>query len=585
MTSLLALSIQKKLVCGFALLLVFLGARGFVAWRNTASFSEEFSLLYHQELQGSLNLASAERALWELRVGLPNYILADAAGRQAIRANTPTWVAQLDENVRAYRSTRAAASRGATELLDEFSTASGAYLRARPEFFALIDAGKTDEAMQYRAREANPPAAKAVAALAKLNAFQQKIAADKEAGVGAVATTSRRIVAVLIVAALGAGVTLTVATGRSIVRPLVGLTGALQEVARGDADLTRRLDETRTDELGIMSRAFNEFLVKLGGIVGQVTDAAASARAAAGQLSSSTGQLSSGAQEQAASLEETAASLEEIASTVKQTADSAQQADRLAVQARKTAERGSEVVRTAVTAMSEITSVSRRIADITTTIDEIAFQTNLLALNAAVEAARAGEQGRGFAVVAAEVRALAQRAATAAKEIKALIGDSVSKVAAGSEVVTRSGQTLDEIVGSVTRVTDLIAEIAAASREQTHGIEQVNRAVAQMDQVVQGSAAQTEEISSTAEALATQAAELQALVGRFRVGEERGTNERRQPPAAAIPAPRALAPAAPSISRPRVTARRERALTTPARPLVAQAAATGGGRHDGFEEF
>ena len=169
--------------------------------------------------------------------------------------------------------------------------------------------------------------------------------------------------------------------------------------------------------------------------------------------------------------------------------------------------------------MKEINQSSKKIADIITTIDEIAFQTNLLALNAAVEAARAGEQGRGFAVVASEVRNLAQRSATAAKEIKGLIQDRVAKVEAGSELVNRSGETLTEIVGSVKRVTDIIAEIAAASQEQTTGIDQVNLAVTQMDQVTQSNAAQTEELSSTAQALAGQAAELQALVGRFKLGD------------------------------------------------------------------
>jgi len=187
------------------------------------------------------------------------------------------------------------------------------------------------------------------------------------------------------------------------------------------------------------------------------------------------------------------------------------------VGSRDTAETGGQVVTTAVAAMTEINKASKKIADIITVIDEIAFQTNLLALNAAVEAARAGEQGRGFAVVAAEVRNLAQRSAAAAKEIKALIRDSVQKVQDGSELVTRSGQTLVEIVTAVKRVSGIIAEIAAASQEQSAGIDQVNRAVAQMDHVVQQNAAHTEELSSTARALATQASELQALVGRFRL--------------------------------------------------------------------
>jgi methyl-accepting chemotaxis protein len=190
------------------------------------------------------------------------------------------------------------------------------------------------------------------------------------------------------------------------------------------------------------------------------------------------------------------------------------------VGSRDTAEKGGQVVTDAVAAMGEINKSSKKIADIITTIDEIAFQTNLLALNAAVEAARAGEQGRGFAVVAAEVRSLAQRSATAAKEIKGLIHDSVQKVQGGSELVNQSGETLQEIVASVKKVTDIIGEIAAASQEQSSGIDQVNKAVGQMDQVVQTNAAHTEEVSSTAQLLAEQANQLQHLVAKFKLAKQ-----------------------------------------------------------------
>ncbi|MAT69813.1 MAG: histidine kinase [Planctomycetaceae bacterium] len=247
----------------------------------------------------------------------------------------------------------------------------------------------------------------------------------------------------------------------------------------------------------------------------EVERIAQSLAGAAQQLSAASEELSSGAQEQASSLEETAASLEEITSTVQQNADNAQQANQLTAGAREVAEKGGAVTQQAVAGMSEINAASTKIADIITTIDEIAFQTNLLALNAAVEAARAGEQGRGFAVVAGEVRNLAQRSAGAAKEIKALIQDSVAKVGAGADLVNQSGSTLEEIVTSVKRVTDIVAEIAAASREQASGIEQVNRAVTQMDQVTQVNASQTEELSGTAESLAGQARHLQEVVAQF----------------------------------------------------------------------
>jgi methyl-accepting chemotaxis protein len=240
------------------------------------------------------------------------------------------------------------------------------------------------------------------------------------------------------------------------------------------------------------------------------------------ELAATSGALSGGAQEQAASLEETAASLEQIVSSVKQNSHCAGLAVDLTTTSRADAEQGGGVVSEAVTAMSGISQASTKIADVITTIDEIAFQTNLLALNAAVEAARAGEQGRGFAVVASEVRSLAQRAATAAREIKRLIHDSVSAVTTGSRLVDESGTRLKEVVGSAKRVADIVAEIAAASREQSSGIDQINRAVAQMDRVTRGNAAQTEALSATTRSLASQSQELQRMVGRFKLTTDAG---------------------------------------------------------------
>jgi methyl-accepting chemotaxis protein len=211
--------------------------------------------------------------------------------------------------------------------------------------------------------------------------------------------------------------------------------------------------------------------------------------------------------------------MEEMSVTVKKNAEQARLANQYATETRETADRSGQVVAEAVHAMSRIDESSKKIADIITVIDEIARQTNLLALNAAVEAARAGEQGRGFAVVASEVRNLAQRSASAAKEIKGLIQDSVRKVETGSDLVNRSGHTLNEIVTSVKRVTDIVAEIAAASQEQATGIEQVSRAMAQMDQVTQNNSAQTEELSSTAEELSSTAEQLQALTAQFELGD------------------------------------------------------------------
>jgi methyl-accepting chemotaxis protein len=334
--------------------------------------------------------------------------------------------------------------------------------------------------------------------------------------------------------ALLVGIVIYVFATRRVTGPLSAAAGRLDELARGDADLTVRLAVASQDEVGMLARAYNVFLENLHRLVHDIRDTATHVGTASHQLSGAATQLSAGAQQHASSLEETAASLEEITGTVKQNADNARHANQLAQGARDTAESGGRVVARAVTAMEEISRSSHKISEIITVIDEIAFQTNLLALNAAVEAARAGEQGRGFAVVAAEVRSLAQRSAEAAREIKGLIRESVQKVEDGSTLVGQSGQALDEIVRSVKRVTDIIAEIAAASQEQSQGIDQVNKAVGQMDQVVQSNAAQTEELSATARLLASQAAELQKLVGRFKLGavaEPRRHGGPAEPPA------------------------------------------------------
>ncbi len=263
-------------------------------------------------------------------------------------------------------------------------------------------------------------------------------------------------------------------------------------------------------------------------IVGRITQATEQVSAAVTEIAQGSVDLSQRTEEQASALEETASSMEELTSTVKQSADNAGQANQLASTARHQAEQGGHVVEQAVTAMTAINASSRKIADIITVIDEIAFQTNLLALNAAVEAARAGEQGRGFAVVAGEVRKLAQRSADAAKEIKALITDSVAKVENGGKLVDQAGQTLKEIMGAVKKVSDIVAEMAAAAREQANGIEQVNKAVMQMDQVTQQNAALVEQTASASQSMDDQTQELQRLM-RFFTSDDQSQPEVRAP--------------------------------------------------------
>ena len=295
--------------------------------------------------------------------------------------------------------------------------------------------------------------------------------------------------------------------------------GIAHRIAKGD--LAVRIDLKRGDQASLLHavQAMRDSLAKVVGEVRHGTDAIATA---SGQIAAGNQDLSSRTEEQASSLEQTAASMEELTSTVKQNADNARQANQLAVSASEVAVRGGGVVSQVVDTMGSINSSSKKIVDIIGVIDGIAFQTNILALNAAVEAARAGEQGRGFAVVASEVRNLAQRSGAAAKEIKGLIDDSVDKVEAGSRQVAEAGRTMDEIVDSVKRVTDIMGEITAASQEQSTGIEQVNQAIAQMDQVTQQNAALVEEASAAAQSMQEQAASLVEAVGVFKLGHDEG---------------------------------------------------------------
>ncbi|WP_168798585.1 methyl-accepting chemotaxis protein [Herbaspirillum sp. ST 5-3] len=306
-----------------------------------------------------------------------------------------------------------------------------------------------------------------------------------------------------------------VVIGRSITRPLGTAVRIARTVASGD--LTSKIEVSTNDETGQLLRALKEMNSGLLTIVGKVRNGTDTIAAASTQIASANMDLAARTEEEASSLEETASAMEQLTGTVKQNAEHARQANVLAVSASEVAVKGGTVVSQVVGTMGSINESARKIVDIISVIDGIAFQTNILALNAAVEAARAGEQGKGFAVVASEVRQLAQRSASAAKEIKDLIADSVEKIDTGAKLVDEAGATMKDIVSSVKRVTDIMAEITAASQEQSSGIEQVNKAIAQMDQVTQRNAALVEEEAATADALQHQAAELAQTVSIFRL--------------------------------------------------------------------
>ncbi|MBC7513844.1 MAG: HAMP domain-containing protein [Herminiimonas sp.] len=354
----------------------------------------------------------------------------------------------------------------------------------------------------------------------------QSVRAEQSIATSAIFTEAMAAVAILF------GVVIAWLTARSITVPVNAAVKVARTVAAGD--LTSTIVVTSKDETGQLLQALKDMNGSLATMVAEVRTGTETIATASSEIASGNLDLSSRTEQQAASLEETASSMEELTSTVKQNTENAAQANKMAHAASEVAARGGAVVSQVVDTMNAINTSAKKIADIISVIDGIAFQTNILALNAAVEAARAGEQGRGFAVVATEVRNLAQRSAAAAKEIKSLINDSVENVEAGSKLVAQAGGTMDEIVDSIRRVTDIMTEIAAASVEQSSGIEQVNQAIGQMDEVTQQNAALVEEAAAAAASLQDQAQGLTQQMSVFKIATDGHARRPVAPRAAAL---------------------------------------------------
>jgi methyl-accepting chemotaxis protein len=377
-----------------------------------------------------------------------------------------------------------------------------------------------------------------VDALAAHHRYNENLAA-KGAADGAAAAASARWISIglaLAVTALVAGMGLLLA--RRIVASLDSAIGVARTIASGDLSVEVRA--TSNDEVGQLMTALANMRASLVRIVAEVRSGTDSISTASGEIAAGNLDLSARTEQQAGSLEETASAMEELTATVRQNADNALQAQQMAVSASDKAQHGGQVMGDVIRTMAEIDSASNKIADIIGVIDGIAFQTNILALNAAVEAARAGEQGRGFAVVATEVRNLAHRSAAAAREIKALIGDSMEQVEQGGKLVRQAGAAMTEVVDTVRSVTDIVNDISAASVEQSTGIEEINRAITQMDEVTQQNAALVEEAAAASQSLQEQAAILAGVVGTFRLAQGQAgaaPPQARQTPAAKRPAP------------------------------------------------
>ncbi|MFZ6647015.1 methyl-accepting chemotaxis protein [Undibacterium sp. TJN25] len=448
------------------------------------------------------------------------------------------------------------------------------YLAGREAVIKTKGLGNNEEAEKIFNEQFLPASKRYEAFLQQFMDMERKSIDDMAAQIEATAASSRTLLITLTVAALALAILCAWWLTMGIIVPLRKAVDTAQRVAEGD--LTGNIQVESKDETGMLTQALKDMNGSLVRIVGQVRIGTDTIATASGEIASGNMDLSSRTESQASSLEETASSMEELTSTVKHNADNARQANKLAESASEVASKGGSVVSQVVDTMGEINESARKIVDIISVIDGIAFQTNILALNAAVEAARAGEQGRGFAVVASEVRNLAQRSAAAAKEIKTLIGNSVEKVETGSRLVEQAGATMDEVVASVKRVSDIISEITSASQEQSAGIEQVNQAITQMDEVTQQNAALVEQAAAAAGSLQDQAAELANVVGIFKLNQHEQQALQSQVQSKA-PAPRANIKALPAKSRP-VAARVKQ------QPAQKQLAAAGKDKDD-WEEF
>ena len=399
--------------------------------------------------------------------------------------------------------------------LAEIGERRNALVATNTAVFNEKDAGNEGAAHKLVDDQLLPQGQAYLAAVDKLSRLQQDRIKSLTAEIDAVFRSARVMMLMLGLLALAIGIVLAGSITGSIVRPLRAAVEVARRVAGGQLD--SRIEVSSRDETGQLMRALGEMNDNLVRIVSQVRQGTDTIAAASTEIADGNLDLSKRTEQQASSLEETASAMEQLTSTVKQNADNALQANQLAVSASEVAVNGGSVVSQVVSTMGSINASSRKIVDIIGVIDGIAFQTNILALNAAVEAARAGEQGRGFAVVASEVRSLAQRSAAAAREIKTLIDDSVSKVDVGSRLVEQAGVTMDEVVASVRRVTDIVGEISSASQEQSDGIEQVNQAITLMDEATQQNAALVEQAAAAARAMQDQAATLSQTVSVFRV--------------------------------------------------------------------
>ncbi|TWC69516.1 methyl-accepting chemotaxis protein [Herbaspirillum sp. SJZ099] len=508
------LKIARKLILSFTAVILLTVILGGFAIRQLSAVNQASTEIAHNWLPAIKAAQAIQASMPRMRISELQIVTANQpSDREDAEKAINTRLGIIAKQRAAYEATISEAEEKA--LYGQFSKTFATYLDVSKQVKALAIEGKEEEARALFKGESNKlfrTMNEQLDGIVKIN-DAGSLRSDQAAAdmYEAAKLWIGSLLAAIVVIAFG----LAMSVARIVSRPLGDAVEVAQRVAQGD--LTVDIRATGTDETGQLMQSLKAMNDSLQKIVGEVRIGTDTISTASSEIASGNLDLSSRTEQQAGSLEETASAMEQLTSTVKQNADNARQANQLAVSASEIASQGGSVVGQVVETMGSINASSRKIVDIISVIDGIAFQTNILALNAAVEAARAGEQGRGFAVVASEVRSLAQRSAAAAKEIKQLIDDSVGKVDAGSALVEQAGATMSEIVSSVQRVTDVVSEITAATQEQSTGLEEINRAITQMDEVTQQNAALVEEAAAAAQSLQDQAGRLQQVVGVFKL--------------------------------------------------------------------
>ncbi len=574
------MKVSTRLAAGFALVLALLFASLMLSLNRMSAMQDKIHEIVAVNNAQLAQAITIRAALYDRMVAVRNVVLLNTEAE--MRPEVERVHAQEKRSNDAVAALTKLFDRPATTAEEKASLARMRELEAAlvPVVNRALELGlqnKVQEATKTLIEDVRPVQRKIMAEITTLVELQDKLSAQAANDAQEAYDGARSLSIMLGVVGMLLGAAAALLITRSITKQLGGEPQLAAEVATRIAagDLDVQIDIAAGDGNSLMF-AMKSMRDRLADIVRNVRNGTDTIATASSQIAAGNLDLSSRTEQQASSLEETASSMEELTSTVRQNAENAGQANQLAISASEVAARGGSVVSEVVETMEQINGSARKIVDIIGVIDGIAFQTNILALNAAVEAARAGEQGRGFAVVATEVRSLAQRSAAAAKEIKALIGDSVDKVENGSRLVAEAGSTMDEVVSSVRRVTDIMAEITAASHEQSTGIEQVNQAITQMDQVTQQNAALVEEAAAAADSLQEQAAALSEIVGVFRVS---GTSAPVAARSKAAPKKAAKVIALPSSPK------RAAAAVAPAPAATAPRKVAAGGAADEWEEF